>query len=126
METSGSVRVTFDPAAEFRCLVFQNHQQARSGFRATCFLCSKDAERVQLVRTPAPGPDGGRRRVSISPHVSSDSDMDIRPNHTVYINNINDKVKKEDFWVRTRPPGLLLTVLSQNPQPDPGPNVAKK
>lgn len=21
--------------------------------------------------------------------------MDIRPNHTVYINNINDKVKKE-------------------------------
>lgn len=24
--------------------------------------------------------------------------MDIRPNHTIYINNINDKVKKEGVW----------------------------
>ncbi|XP_060882361.1 U2 small nuclear ribonucleoprotein B'' [Labrus mixtus] len=27
----------------------------------------------------------------------SDSNMDIRPNHTIYINNINDKVKKEEM-----------------------------
>lgn len=27
--------------------------------------------------------------------VSSDTTMDIRPNHTIYINNISDKVKKE-------------------------------
>uniref|UniRef100_A0A7N6BMP8 RRM domain-containing protein n=2 Tax=Anabas testudineus TaxID=64144 RepID=A0A7N6BMP8_ANATE len=26
-----------------------------------------------------------------------DSTMDIRPNHTIYINNINDKVKKEEL-----------------------------
>ncbi|MED6234448.1 hypothetical protein ATANTOWER_030247 [Ataeniobius toweri] len=29
----------------------------------------------------------------------ADSNMDIRPNHTVYINNINDKVKKEGQFI---------------------------
>lgn len=25
-------------------------------------------------------------------------DMDIRPNHTIYINNMNDKIKKEGMF----------------------------
>ncbi|XP_028447259.1 U2 small nuclear ribonucleoprotein B'' isoform X1 [Perca flavescens] len=29
--------------------------------------------------------------------VERDATMDIRPNHTIYINNINDKVKKEEL-----------------------------
>ena len=29
--------------------------------------------------------------------------MDIRPNHTIYINNINDKIKKEGIGVCDSP-----------------------
>ena len=29
--------------------------------------------------------------------------MDIRPNHTIYINNINDKIKKEGIGVCESP-----------------------
>lgn len=35
--------------------------------------------------------------------------MDIRPNHTIYINNINDKVKKEGMYhTRFLPTGVNI------------------
>ena len=40
--------------------------------------------------------------------------MDIRPNHTIYINNLNEKIKKEGeiiFFVLNR----FDTYLRQNP-----------
>ncbi|XP_035024129.1 U2 small nuclear ribonucleoprotein B'' isoform X1 [Hippoglossus stenolepis] len=35
--------------------------------------------------------------ISFSSFFNEDFTMDIRPNHTIYINNINDKVKKEEL-----------------------------
>uniref|UniRef100_A0A8C9ZPF0 Small nuclear ribonucleoprotein polypeptide B2 n=2 Tax=Sander lucioperca TaxID=283035 RepID=A0A8C9ZPF0_SANLU len=37
------------------------------------------------------------KMLTCSLSVWSDATMDIRPNHTIYINNINDKVKKEEL-----------------------------
>lgn len=31
----------------------------------------------------------------LSPSEEFNTNMDIRPNHTIYINNMNDKIKKE-------------------------------
>lgn len=159
------LRVTFDPAAEFRCLGVSEPSAGPVRFQGDMFLRSKDAERVQSVRTgPTPGPGGRRVAVPpgaddgssasllmfpqiqtwtsgrITPSTSTTSTIKWRKKvsancfaififqhlHEAFL-YFEEKVQmvnlvgawSPDFWVRTRPPDLLLTVLSQNPQPDP-------